>query len=334
MKRIGGLFDRITTLPNWLEAFYRASQGRTGARIAAVRGADLDASLERLAKKMAAGEFAFGPYVSFWVRDPKLRLIRAPPFWQRVAHHAIVSVAGPVLELGATDRSHACRRGRGQAAALRAARRYARRGGWYLKMDVRQFYDSVRHDVLLSLLARRFRERRLLRLFAGLLASHETAPGCGLPIGALTSQYLANFLLDGLDRLLLAFPGLAGRGLELKHGGEINRCEQGIPFLGFVIYPRRMRLNRQGRIRLRRRLRRYERDDSRGALAPADFQQRATALFAWAAAGDDLNWRRAVCSLSRFERDAQGRQPRAARGGLEQRSGELPGVVPEQEEAG
>ncbi len=363
MKRVGGLFDAIVDRRTLGLAAWRAAQGKRERPEVRRFLADLDAEAGRILRELRAGGFRFGAYRTFPVRDPKTRLIHAPPFRDRVVHHAIMAVAGPVFERGAIDQSHACRTGRGQHAALVAARGWARSGGWFLKADVAKFYDSVDHDRLRELLARRFRERRLLALFDALLDSHATAPRRGLPIGALTSQYLGNFYLDPFDHWvtqsrrmprylrymddMLCFGPpddlrslrdgaeavLDGLGLRLKHGGLINRCELGAPWLGFVVYPDRVRLNRPGRRRLRRRLKDLERGRELGTLDDAGLQTRSEALFAHARTGDDLAWRRMVAGFSRFG-ETQGPQPRDPRRLVERHGQEVPLGVSQQEDAG
>ena len=277
----------------------------------------------------------------------------------------MIRVTGPVFESGALVHSYACRQGRGQHAALDAARHWTRRTDWYGKMDVRKFYDSVDHEVLRRLLARRFREPTVLRLFDLLLASYSTAPGKGLPIGALTSQYLGNFYLDEFDRVMkatrlaprylrymddivvwgdrevlgrvrsAAVDALASLGLELKHGGEWNRCNRGVPFLGFVVYPDRIRVGRPGRQRLRRKVRALEREWSKGAIHEGELQARGTSLFAHVATGDDTAWRRAVLLRGRIDVEGEAQEPRSRhpRRLLEQRRQELPLGVSQQERA-
>ena len=197
-------------------------------------------------------------------------------------------------------------------------------------MDVRRFYDNIDHQRLRVLLARRFRERRLLALLDALLDSYEDTPGKGLPIGALTSQYFGNFYLDRFDHALkacgnctrylrymddalvlgrrdqidqarrLASTALADLGLELKNGGEWNRARRGIPFLGFVVYPDRLRVNRQGRRRFRRKLSGLERAWSRGELSEQVVQARSASLCAHVRLGDDIAWRNAVLKIHDF----------------------------------
>ena len=101
-------------------------------------------------------------------------------------------MAGPVLERRFIFDTYACRKGKGQHAALRHATAYAAKTPFYLKMDIRKFYDSIDHGIMLDLLARRIKDRPLLALFKQLLDSYCTAPGKGLPIGNLTSQYFGN----------------------------------------------------------------------------------------------------------------------------------------------
>jgi hypothetical protein len=186
-------------------------------------------------------------------------------------------------------------------------------------------------------------------------------PGKGLPIGALTSQYLGNFILDAFDQRMKAtglvprylrymddivlwakpdlLPTLRSRaedflgelGLRMKRGGEWNRCDRGLPFLGFVVYPGRLRFSRQGRRRLRRKWTALEKARLAGRIGEGELQARSTALFACAQIGHDLNWRRAVVRFSRLG-DAQEPAPCPPWRFLEQQGGQVPLVQPQQEQ--
>ena len=324
---------------------------------------DLDRETAQLVADLQSGEFRFQAYRAFAIQDPKTRIIHAPSFRDRVVHHAIIAVAGPVFERGALDHSYACRTGRGLHAALAQLRRWVRPGDWFFHGDIAKYYDSMPHHLLRQQLARRFRERRFLALLDRLLDSYAARPGPGLPIGALTSQYLGNFFLDVfdhwirhtgkaarylrymddililgeravLDRLRVEIPAvLEGLGLRLKRQGNFNRVALGIPYLGFVTYPERVRLNHLGRRRLRRKLATLERSWHAGNCDELELQARGTALFARARWADDVAWRRVVAGFSRFG-EMQGPQPRPARRLVEQQGQEVPLGVPQQEEAG
>jgi len=362
MKRIGNLMNRIATFENVSRAVWLAARGKRQRPEVRFFLDRIEPETRSLVDDLQNGTLLFQKCRAFEIRDPKSRTIHAPPFRDRVAHHAIFSVAGPVLETGAVRQSYACRKGRGQHAAIRQIASRMRRHDWFLKVDIQKYYDSIPHDRLWARLQRRFSERRLLRLFDAMLASYEFSPGRGLPIGALSSQYLGNFHLDVVDHWILqrhrlqAFARymddflligdretlvaarqglewlLTGLGLKMKHGGVLNACHLGVPWLGFTLYPDRIRLNPAGRRRLRRRLRSVEREYCDGVLEESALQARATALFAHARVADDAGWRRTIIGFSRIG-EAQGPATRDARRFLEQPGQELPVGVPQQEEA-
>ena len=87
-------------------------------------------------------------------------------------------------------------------AAIEKAQENQRKFNWYLKMDVRKYFDSIDHRILMNLLARRFKDAMLLRLFSKLIDSYSVTTGKGLPMGNLSSQYFANHYLAVADHYL------------------------------------------------------------------------------------------------------------------------------------
>lgn len=79
----------------------------------------------------------------FVIHDPKQRIITAPCFRERVVHHALMRVCEPVFERWLIDDTYACRVGRGRVAAVRRAKRFMGRFGYYLKLDIRKYFDSI-----------------------------------------------------------------------------------------------------------------------------------------------------------------------------------------------
>jgi len=229
MKRVGHRFDVLTDARTLTAAAWRAARGKRLRPEVRAFLSRIEYETARLGRELRAQTFRFSEYRCFRIRDPKTRTIHAPPFRDRVTHHAIVSVTASVFERGAIEHSYACRPARGQHAALRRVRRWMRPEDRFLKIDLARYYDSVDHERLRVRLARRFRERRLLALFDRLLDSYATDSGKGLPIGALTSQYLGNFFLDPIDHWI---------GQELGVGG-IDLGDFGIgtetPVFGFSI---------------------------------------------------------------------------------------------------
>ena len=327
MRRIGNLAGQIASRDNLLLAVWKGTRGRTTQPGVLRLLSRLEELLDDLSTALRTGNLRLGGYGVFEVRDTKRRQIHAPGLRDRILQHALMNVLGPVLEQGAMPHSYACRVGRGQHRALQQARLWTHATSWYVKVDVRRYFDSVDQNLLRERLARRFRERRVLHLWDQVLDSYAASPGRGLPIGALTSQYLGNFFLDAVDGELLATglcrrflrylddlviwqqerhaatvqaqlqAALARWHLTAKHGGECNRCETGVPLLGFVVYPNRIRLNREGRRRFRRKYAVLHRALAAGRICERVFQSRREALVAHATFGDDAAWLRSVLAV-------------------------------------
>ncbi len=165
-----------------------------------------------------SGTYRHGSYTYFTIYEPKERLVAAAPFRDRVVHHAIVRVIEPIFERRFIEDSFACRRGKGTHAAMRRSAQFARRFPYALKCDVRKYFPSIDHGILLNELARMIADERLLMLIAvdpghtRRRYSPEMAAGgelfdvqfhkVGLPIGNLTSQFFANVYLNPLDHFV------------------------------------------------------------------------------------------------------------------------------------
>jgi RNA-directed DNA polymerase len=138
-----------------------------------------------------------------------VRTLGVPTVVDRLIQQALHQVMQPIFEPEFSDASYGFRQGRSaQQAVLRAAEHI--RGGkrWVVDMDLEKFFDRVNHDVLMSRIARRIEDKRVLRLIrrylqAGMMADGiETARTQGTPQGGPLSPLLSNILLTDLDREL------------------------------------------------------------------------------------------------------------------------------------
>ena len=187
-------------------ALWKAARGR--AEQPAVRRwlAEQDRRLNGLAGEILRGTAPQQATRRFTIHDPKRRVISAPCFADRVLHHAILNLAEARFEQSLVDSSFACRPGRGVHASVGAVRSALQRWPWFVQVDVAAYFESIEHDRLLALLARRFKGDDFLALLGRIVHGDGATHGRGLPIGALTSQHFANAYLDAADRWLLARP--------------------------------------------------------------------------------------------------------------------------------
>jgi len=304
MKTYKHLYPQVYDWHNLYAAWRKARKGKRRRAPAADFEFNLETNLSQLEEELRTKTYKPGPYTSFYIHEPKRRLISAAPFRDRVVHHALCNVIEPIFERSFIHDSYANRVGKGTHRALDRAQHYARRFPYVLQLDVRQFFPSIDHAILRSILARKIADKDVFWLIDRILASGEGVldeaydmvyfPGDdlfaaqrprGLPIGNLTSQFWANCYMNPLDHFikrelkckgyvryvddLLLFAGdkptlwrwndvvidkLASLRLTLHPRAHPRPVTEGIPFLGFVLFPSHRRLKRRKVIHFRRRL--------------------------------------------------------------------------------
>jgi len=195
MKRRGYLIEQIADPDNLRLAFWKAQKGKSCKKDVVAFREHLDANLLQIRNSLLSDSYRCGYYHYFTIYDPKKRVICAANFSERVLHHAIMNVCACDFENRQMSHSYACRKGKGTFAALEQAARYQKKYQWYLKLDVRKYFDSIDHDVVFSQLQRMYKDERFLNLMNQIIDSYHASDGKGVPIGNLTSQYFANHYL-------------------------------------------------------------------------------------------------------------------------------------------
>lgn len=310
------LFDRLTSFSNLYRAARRAAKARPRSHDTLAFLFDVESRLFELQRQLVGDRYQPGRYRTFEVQDPKPRTISAAPFVDRVVHHALSAVLEPIFERTYVADSYACRKGKGLHAAVRRAQWFSRRFAYFLKLDVRHYFETVDHSVLINLLARKVHDERVSALLRTIIEAGApgSAVGKGLPIGNLTSQHFANVYLTALDHFIKDYLGVKGycrymddmllfaadkatlhwweRGvdeylslflkLDLKREATVLApVTEGIPFLGFRIWPHQIRLDGRRARRFRRRLRELSKAVDRGEVGEQDASCSASSLIGW-----------------------------------------------------
>lgn len=171
---------------------------------------DLAGNILSLHDSLADFSYRHAPYEAFAVSDPKPRNIHKATVADRVLHRALYRRLYPFFDRLFIADSFSCRVGKGthkaldrfRAMAARVSRNHTRTC-WVLKCDIRKFFASIDHEVLLRLLAGRVADEKVLWLLGRVIGSFSSGtPGVGLPLGNLTSQLFANIYLDRLDQFV------------------------------------------------------------------------------------------------------------------------------------
>ncbi|UYZ12619.1 group II intron reverse transcriptase/maturase [Brevibacillus sp. WF146] len=141
--------------------------------------------------------------------DGGIRLLGIPTVVDRFIQQAILQVLTPIFDPEFSDSSLGFRPGRRAHNAVQRAQQYIKEGFRYVvDIDLEKFFDRVNHDILMSRVARKVKDKRLLKLIRAYLQSGVMVNGVcvsteeGTPQGGPLSPLLANILLDDLDKEL------------------------------------------------------------------------------------------------------------------------------------
>ena len=166
----------------------------------------------RIKEELLAGGYQPQPVLKVEIPKPGgkgMRMLGIPTVLDRLLQQALQQVLSPVFEPHFSESSYGFRPQRSAHQAVLKAQQYVREGRrWVVDIDLEKFFDRVNHDVLMSRLTRRIKDKRVLRLIrrylqAGMMANGlTTARREGTPQGGPLSPLLSNILLDELDKEL------------------------------------------------------------------------------------------------------------------------------------
>ena len=224
MQSIKNIYEKIYDFENLYKAWEEARKGKRYREDVLIFNQNYEERLIEIQNHLIYGTYEVGKYHTFYVYEPKKRLIMSLPFKDRIVQWAIYRQLFPIYEKSFIYDSYACRCGKGTHKAadrleywLRQTERKPERY-YYLKMDISKYFYRVDHSILLEILERRIKDRRLLDLLEKIINSETMKFGLplgkepdevdiadrledkGMPIGNLTSQMFANIYLNEVDQ--------------------------------------------------------------------------------------------------------------------------------------
>ena len=280
MRREGYIIEEIVDYSNMSESFDQVLRGKKRKRSRQGRYllAHREEVIEELTAKIADGSFKVSSYRNREIFEGgKLRCIQVLTMKDRIAVHAIMSVVDKHLKRRFIRTTSASIEGRGMHDLMKYICRDMKddpEGTRYCyKFDISKFYESVKQDFVMYCVRRIFKDNKLINMLDGFVRMMPE----GISIGLRSSQGLGNLLLSVyLDHYLkdkygvrhfyrycddgvvlgnakselwkirdVVHEQLEQIDLKVKANERVFPVDEGIDFLGYVIYPDHVRLRKR-----------------------------------------------------------------------------------------
>ena len=221
------------TYKDILEAYLDCRKRKRNKRSAIAFEVNFEKNLQKLLYELNHDEYSIGTSQVFVVTKPKPREVWAAGFRERIVHHLIYRDIAPWYEARFIEDSYSCIKGRGTQAATTRLASFCRSATenwhkeiWCLQIDIANFFVAIDKNILWEVLEKDIGSTSLTARLMKKILFHDPTQNpyvrtpqllhlvprhkslwhcrqhCGLPIGNLTSQFLSNVYLDGLDKFV------------------------------------------------------------------------------------------------------------------------------------
>jgi len=175
------MYSILCSYENLLEAYLKARQGKTQKHYVLAFEKDLDKNLKQLQTELITQTYEPKPLKTFIIRDPKTRKISKSRFRDRIIHHALVNIIGPLFQKSFIYDSHANQIGKGTLKALQRFDTFKRKVSknntnpcYVLKADIKHYFEEVDHRILLTILKRKIVDEKVLQLIEKIVTNFGT----------------------------------------------------------------------------------------------------------------------------------------------------------------
>jgi len=202
-------FENIVSLENLLEAWQEFLLGKNKRKDVQEFRINLMDNILKLHHNLVYHKYEHSGYKAFMVHDPKTRNIHKATVSDRLLHHAIYRQLYPFFDKTFIFDSYSCRLDKGAHRAINRFNRFFLKASrnntktcWVLKGDIKNFFASINHEILINILKDYISDENIIRLLTQVVNSFHVENGKGLPLGNLTSQLFANIYLNEFDRFV------------------------------------------------------------------------------------------------------------------------------------
>jgi retron-type reverse transcriptase len=208
-------FEEIISLENLLLAWQEFIRGKKSKPDVELFSRELMDNIIALQESLANKTYRHGDYESFFINDPKRRHIHKASVRDRLVHHAVYRLLYPFFDRTFIADSYSCRLDKGTHRAVNRFRQFVYKVSenntktcWILKCDIRKFFASIDHDILLNILKEYISDEDIIWLLENIIGSFNCPLDkggrrgifIGLPLGNLTSQLFANVYMNEFDQ--------------------------------------------------------------------------------------------------------------------------------------
>lgn len=302
MKRIGNIYQKICKISNIILAIEKASLGKRNHKYVKEVLSNREFYAEQVQKILLNRSYEPTKPIKKTIQDNssgKVRKIYKPNFFpDQIIHWSLMLQLEPILMKGMYAYNCGSVPERGTSYAQKAVRKWMdndpKHTKYCLKLDITKFYPSIDNDILKSLFRKKIKDKRCLWLIDEIVDGNK-----GQPIGFYTSQWFANFYLEGLDHFIKQKLGVKyyvryvddlvmfgsnkkrlhkvkkeiesyvkGLKLKIKDNWQVFPvAKRDVDFLGVRFYRNHTTLRRRNALRIRRRMKKIKK---KGVLVERD----------------------------------------------------------------
>lgn len=203
--------EEIFTFENLYEAYKNCRKSKQHKSEVIRFESSLSENLYKIIKEMKTKKYKLGKYVSFKIYEPKERLIDAPTFKDRVIIRCFCDISlKSKIEKRLIYDNAACRKGKGTLFSINRLEKFLKREYihkrdndiYFLKCDIRKYFPSISHEILINLLKEIDFSDDEMWLIQKLIKEQPDCSNIGLPLGNQSSQWFALFYLNKIDRYI------------------------------------------------------------------------------------------------------------------------------------